>query len=293
MTGADRPHDADALLQELGRRMSELSEACMAAGWLGGTEYLVPELCRRAIDQQQSQRWGHGEVHPERAAQLMALADQLGHWADLDEAGVGYVAFDPFPTPPEYRSALDREAAPAPRAPSLATVEDALGLLVTLGAVPHLVQHHRLVAEAATELCDGLAAAGLARFDRQEVLVGAALHDAGKALHPAEMHGGGSEHERAGHRLLLDHGVPERLARHAWMHAAWHAQEELEPLLVALADKLWKGKRVADLEERAVGRLAAVSGRDVWAVWSEVDAIVEGVAASADGRLARSATGGD
>lgn len=168
------------------------------------------------------------------------------------------------------------------------TVDDALALLTELGAVPHLVQHHRLVAEAATELCDGLVAGGLGRFDRAEVLAGAALHDAGKTLHPDEMHGGGSEHERAGHRLLLDHGVSERVARHAWMHAAWDGLEELEPVLVALADKLWKGKRVADLEERAARLLAAASARDFWTAWSEVDAVFEGVAASGDDRLARS-----
>ncbi|MCB9684961.1 MAG: HD domain-containing protein [Alphaproteobacteria bacterium] len=169
-----------------------------------------------------------------------------------------------------------------------ASVEDALALLTELGAVPHLVKHHRLVAEAAAELCDGLAAAGLDRFDRAEVLVGAALHDAGKTLHPDGMHGGGSEHERAGYRLLLAHGVSERVARHAWMHAAWDDGEELEPILVALADKLWKGKRVADLEERAVRLLAEASGRDFWDVWSVVDAVFDGVAVSGDERLARS-----
>ncbi|MEO0601223.1 MAG: HD domain-containing protein [Myxococcota bacterium] len=170
----------------------------------------------------------------------------------------------------------------------LTSAEDAIALLHGLGADPHLVQHHRLVAEAATALCDGLVASGLDAFDRTEVVVGAGLHDAGKTLHPAEMHGGGSEHERAGHQLLLGHGVPERFARHGWMHAAWEDQQELEPVLVALADKLWKGKRVADLEEHAARLFAAASGRDFWAVWSDVDPVFEHVAASGDDRLARS-----
>lgn len=168
------------------------------------------------------------------------------------------------------------------------SVDEALTLLTGLGAVPHLVQHHRLVASTAAELCDGLVAAGLEGFDRAEVLVGAALHDAGKTVHPDEMLGPGSAHERAGHRLLLEHGVSERVARHAWLHAAWGGEEGLEPVLVALADKLWKGKRVADLEERAARLLAAASGRDLWSVWSAVDPVLEGVAASGDHRLARS-----
>jgi len=169
----------------------------------------------------------------------------------------------------------------------LASVESALALLVELGAPSHLVRHHQLVAEAGAELCDGLVAAGIDGFDRVEVLVGAALHDAGKTLHPHEMHGGSSEHERAGHRLLLECGVPERIARHAWTHAAWGDQEELEPVLVALADKLWKGKRVAALEEHAVRLLAG--GRDFWRVWGEVDPVFETVAAAGDERLMRSA----
>ncbi|MFT6819133.1 MAG: hypothetical protein ACJATT_002954 [Myxococcota bacterium] len=41
----------------------------------------------------------------------------------------------------------------------LGSAEDALDLLRTLGAVPHWVQHHCLVAEAAVELCKGLGAA--------------------------------------------------------------------------------------------------------------------------------------
>ena len=51
----------------------------------------------------------------------------------------------------------------------LTCAEDALALLTTLGAVPHLVQHHRLVSEAAVELCVGLNAAGFHDFDSTEV----------------------------------------------------------------------------------------------------------------------------
>lgn len=171
---------------------------------------------------------------------------------------------------------------------SLTSAEQALALLVAFGASPHLVQHHRLVAEAASQLCDGLRSAGFDTFDRHEVLVGAALHDVGKVLHPTELHGGGSAHEDTGRVLLLEQGVPERIARHAQLHARWSDVEELEPILVALADKLWKGKRVADLEERTVGLLTKASDRDFWAVWSAVDTVLEGVAASGDQRLERS-----
>jgi hypothetical protein len=33
-----------ALVQQLGQAMSDISEDCYCAAWLGGTEYFVPEL---------------------------------------------------------------------------------------------------------------------------------------------------------------------------------------------------------------------------------------------------------
>ena len=90
-----------SVLQLLGQEMSDISEDCYCAGWLGGTEYVVPELCRRAAESGRPQWWGPDVVTPERARGLVHLAEQLGHWADLDEAGVGYVPFRPFPIPPE------------------------------------------------------------------------------------------------------------------------------------------------------------------------------------------------
>lgn len=99
----------DALVQKLGEAMSDLSERCYYAGWLTGTEHLVPELCRRAVETGRPQMWGHGVVTPGEAELLLSLADQAGSWANLDEAGIGYVPFQPFPTPPEYLAAVERE----------------------------------------------------------------------------------------------------------------------------------------------------------------------------------------
>jgi hypothetical protein len=101
-----------ALLQQLGQAMSNISEDCYRAGWLGGTEYIVPELCRRAIDSGRVQHWGHGEVTPELARELVALAERAGCWADTDYYSVGYDPFQPFPIPPEYVEAIEREQSP-------------------------------------------------------------------------------------------------------------------------------------------------------------------------------------
>jgi hypothetical protein len=98
-----------ALLQLLGKAMSDISEECYCADWVGGTEYFVPELCRRAITTGQTQFWGHGEVTPELARGLIALAELIGSWADLDEARIGYVPYHPFPVSLEYAEALEQE----------------------------------------------------------------------------------------------------------------------------------------------------------------------------------------
>ena len=101
--------DRADLVLRLGQLMSQISEDCYCAGWLGGTEYSVPELCRRALTSARSQPWGHGVVTPALVRTLCDIAEQLGHWVDTDETSVGYVPFSPFPIPPEYIAALDRD----------------------------------------------------------------------------------------------------------------------------------------------------------------------------------------
>lgn len=100
-----------ALVQQLGQEMSDISEDCYCAGWLGGTEYLVPELCRRAAESGYTQHWGHGEITPELGRQLILLAEQAGCWANTDFASVAYDPFQPFPIPLEYTAEIDREQA--------------------------------------------------------------------------------------------------------------------------------------------------------------------------------------
>lgn len=163
----------------------------------------------------------------------------------------------------------------------------ALALLKRLEAPHRLIRHHELVVEAAHEIVKGLGRFG-SHFDANEVLIGAALHDAGKILFLGEMDGPGDRHEAAGKELLRGEGLRE-LARFCVTHADWDRDDlALEDLLVALADKLWKGKRVADLEQRVVDRLVARSGSPFWDVFTLADDLFEAVAAGADRRLAAS-----
>lgn len=163
-------------------------------------------------------------------------------------------------------------------------------MLASLGASVALVEHHRLVLEAARELVVGLE--GFAgHFVGAEVLLGASVHDAGKILFPGEMAGPGAAHEEAGARLLRDNGM-SRLARFCVSHGQWRrGVQGPEDLLVALADTLWKGKRCEELELRIVADLAAASGRDYWGTMIELDDLFERIADGGPARLARSRIG--
>ncbi|MFI6516751.1 HD domain-containing protein [Spirillospora sp. NPDC050679] len=165
---------------------------------------------------------------------------------------------------------------------------DAARLLLELDAPPRLAAHLRAVHDVACELAAWTARRHpAAAVDAEAVLFGAATHDIGKVLHPAELSGPGAAHEAAGERLLLDRGVPARLARFARTHAAWDGPGTgLDDLLVALADKVWKAKRVTALEQGVVDRLAAASGQETWEAFLALDEECERLAAGADARLA-------
>jgi len=174
----------------------------------------------------------------------------------------------------------------------LETGADALALLTELGASPHLVRHHELVLEAALLLTDKLRRELGLEFDAGLVHIGAALHDVGKISHPAELSAPGHAHERSGRALLLAARVPERLARFCVTHASWGEPElALEDLLVALADKLWKGKRIAALEQRVLEHIAASLELPAWRAFELADTVFEAIAADAEQRLARSVAG--
>jgi HD domain-containing protein len=161
-------------------------------------------------------------------------------------------------------------------------------LLEALDAPPQLAAHLRLVHDVAHRLVEWAARHHPAvAIDREAVLFGAATHDIGKVVHVQELSGPGSAHEPAGHALLLDRGVEERLARFARTHASWTRPDiGVEDLLVSVADKVWKAKRVPDLEQLLVDRLAAAGGEPGWLVFMALDDELDRIAAGADERLA-------
>ena len=162
------------------------------------------------------------------------------------------------------------------------------GLLEQLQAPPRLAAHLRLVHDVAWQLADWADARYPALgYDRDAMLFGAATHDIGKAVFLAEITGPGSAHEEAGRRLLLSHGVSPALARFAATHASWGSPGiGPEDLMVSVADKAWKNKRVTDLEDLLVTRLAHASGQEGWQEFAGLDTFLEAIGDRADDRLA-------
>ncbi|MFA1544620.1 HD domain-containing protein [Actinomadura monticuli] len=161
-------------------------------------------------------------------------------------------------------------------------------LLVSLNSPARLAAHLRLVHDVACQIVDWIQRQHpQLDVDGDAVLFGAATHDIGKSLHPGELSGPGSTHEAAGRDLLLRHGIDDALARFAATHASWtDAGITLEDLLVSLADKVWKNKRVPDLEALVVTHLAQATGRPLWEEYAALDERLTHIGDTADQRLA-------
>lgn len=170
------------------------------------------------------------------------------------------------------------------------TKEEAIALLTSLSAPPHLVQHHYLVLEAASELIQGLQQlVPEFTFNSKLVLIGAALHDAGKTLHQNEIYSPGNCHEQYGETLLLSLGISPEIAKFCRTHAQWKSQDAgVEDWLVALADTLWKGCRKEKLETSLIAEIAQGMGKDFWDIFILVDSLFEGIADQGCERLSRS-----
>jgi hypothetical protein len=167
------------------------------------------------------------------------------------------------------------------------TVAEALAFLKAAGAPPRLLRHAELVTEVADQLVDAIASLGVS-INRKEVVLGAALHDAGKIVCSSELTTPGNSHEAAGEQLLLDRGVPAPIARFCRTHGLTpSAMPALEDIVIAVSDKLWRGARNQALELALVDAVAREGQTDRWAVFTRLDDRFERIASGGDDRLAR------
>ena len=168
------------------------------------------------------------------------------------------------------------------------SLDDAYQFLQELGASPKLLLHVKLVGEAAEILIKKLSELQIP-FDSNFVRLGVVFHDAGKIVHANELSNKGDLHEIEGKKLLLENGVDEKLARCCQSHGKWQEMEcSFEEYLIALSDKLWKGKRENLLENIIIDKVADLSHQDRWEVFVKMDSCFEKIASDGDKRLLRS-----
>ncbi len=163
-----------------------------------------------------------------------------------------------------------------------------LAILKQQGASPRLLAHLTIVYTVALTLTARfeILFPGLI-YDREAVLIGAATHDIGKTVYPAELTSPGSQHEEIGPDLLLAYGLPEHHARFARTHGQWHQKLsiQLEDLLVAFADAIWKGKRDSALENALAEQIATQYQQSIWDVYMKIDDLASDLAKGAYERI--------
>lgn len=166
--------------------------------------------------------------------------------------------------------------------------KEAFELIDKLGAPDHLKTHVTLVGEAADLLISAVSDLGI-QLDFEFIRAGVVIHDIGKIVHINEMTGPGSKHEPEGEKILIENGASLKLARICMSHARWSEMEcSFEELLIALSDKLWKGKRVESLELEVVDRAAVQLKKERWDIFLELDLKFEEIASGGHKRLQRS-----
>ena len=151
---------------------------------------------------------------------------------------------------------------------------------------PRLYAHSLLVHDVANKLLEEINRTwGSLNINKNLVLFGAATHDIGKTIYTNELSEAGHKHEQAGLQLLLSLGISEEKSKFAASHSSWSANSTLEELLVSLADKIWKGNRVHDLEDLLIERISTETKTECWEVFSLLDSIIDDIAKDADKRL--------
>lgn len=165
---------------------------------------------------------------------------------------------------------------------------EAFELLNKLGAPEHLKTHVTLVGEATDLLISALQELGV-EIDFEFIRTGVVIHDIGKIIHSSEMTGPGSEHEPEGEKILINNAASPKLARVCLSHARWDKMEcSIEELVIALSDKLWKGKRVESLELAVIDNTADILQKERWDIFPELDLKFEEIASGGHERLQRS-----
>lgn len=164
--------------------------------------------------------------------------------------------------------------------------KDVNRLLQELEAPERLIRHLFIVHETASLLVNFITKNWPEiAINQHLILFGAATHDIGKTRVTNELYESGNLHENEGEKLLLDKGYTIDEARFASNHSNWQNHDQLEDLLVSLADKVWKGKRIPALEFNTAASIAKKLNQDVWEIEPILNAYLDQLALQASSNL--------
>lgn len=164
-------------------------------------------------------------------------------------------------------------------------LEELLALQKKQGASERLLAHHKTVASIATQIADLLLDKRL-DINKPQVIAMAAIHDIGKIKITQELSETGSLHEKVGFEFAKQLGIDEDVAIICLLHGSNNYQPlRFEVLCVILADKLWKGNRIDELENHFIKRASSFAQSDYWAIFSEFDLFFEAIADKGQERL--------
>lgn len=144
-------------------------------------------------------------------------------------------------------------------------------LLKDNGADKKLIKHAELVYEVGERILNKLIEKNIP-VDTEVVVGSLILHDAGKIIHPEELTAEGKAHLEAGFKLLMESNIDERIAKSCISHEKWNEMEcSIEELVVALADTLWKGERIPQLERIFIDKIWPFTNTEYWTFFLELD----------------------
>ncbi|EMM98554.1 HD domain-containing protein [Leptospira noguchii] len=159
------------------------------------------------------------------------------------------------------------------------TFKDALNFQKFLSAPERLINHHIRVLENFNSILLELPLSMNMSINKSLGQILCVVHDIGKIYFPEELYEPGNLHEKFGKEFLSSWGIDSSISTICEIHGEWHNYSpNLEESLTILSDRLWRGARDSELEERISYLLCEKNKLPFWDTFLFLDSIFEEIA---------------